>query len=303
MLIYLPIAELAVNAEVILMVGGVVGFLSGVFGVGGGFFATPFMIFLGIPSYIAVATQANNLVASSSSGVLGHLRRGNVDVKIGSIMLGGGIAGSFIGIMIFKLLQYMGQIDFAVSFLYIVLLGIIGTMMLLENVISRFKKKTVRAAFNQTKVSKFMASLPYQMRFPRSKLYISALVPMGIGFVGGILAAILGIGGGFLLVPAMIYILRMSPILAAGTSLFQIVFTTAVATIMHATLNHGVDIVLAILLMIGAIIGSQIGLAISRKIKPNHARFILACLLLLVCFRLSWDLFTEPLELFSTVTK
>lgn len=302
MQIYLPIAEMSVPADMIFLLGCIVGFLSGVFGVGGGFLTTPFLIFLGIPPAVAVGTQANQLVASGMSGTIGHFKRGNVDIKIGAVMLCGGIFGSFIGILIFRLLQYLGQIDFAVSLLYMVLLGAIGFLMLSESILSGFKKKTVKNQFNAQKISPFISRLPYKMRFPRSKLYISALVPAGIGFVGGILASILGIGGGFLLVPAMIYILGMPTILAAGTSLFQIIFTTAAATLMHAGFNNTVDIVLGLILIVGGVIGSQFGIAFARFIKPSHARTILAVLVLAVSTRLAFKLFWEPLELYSTVT-
>lgn len=301
MQIYLPIAEISVPAETIFLLGSIVGFLSGVFGVGGGFLTTPFLIFLGVPPTVAVGTQGSQLVASGMAGTIGHFKRGNVDVKIGMVMLGGGLVGSFVGILIFRLLQYLGQIDFAVSFLYMILLGSIGIMMLMETVRSTFKKKTVRSQFNAQRVSPFMARLPYKMRFPRSKLYISALVPGAIGFVGGLLASILGIGGGFLLVPAMIYILGMSTILAAGTSLFQMIFTTAAATIMHATMNNTVDIMLALILIIGGVIGTQFGLVFARVIKPLHARIILAVLVLAVSTRLAIQLFLVPADLYSTV--
>lgn len=301
MQIYLPIAEISVSAETIFLLGSVVGFLSGVFGVGGGFLTTPFLIFLGIPPSVAVGTQGSQLVASGTAGSFGHFKRGNVDVKIGLVMLGGGFIGSFFGILIFKLLQYWGQIDFAVSFLYMILLSSIGTMMLVETLFSSVKKKTVRSAFNAQRVSPWIARLPYKMRFPRSKLYISALVPGGIGFVGGVLASILGIGGGFLIVPAMIYILGMSTILAAGTSLFQMVFTAAAATILHATMNNTVDIMLALILIVGSVIGTQFGLVFARVIKPTHARIILAILVLAVSVRIAFELLVEPLELYSTV--
>ena len=299
--IYLPIAEISVPAETILLLGIIVGFLSGLFGVGGGFLTTPFLIFLGIPPAVAVGTQANQLVASGMSGAYGHLKRGNVDLKIGLVMLCGGFLGSFIGIGIFRILKYLGQVDFAISLLYVVLLGGIGTLMLTETLFSSMKKKTVKSEFNSYKMSGWLASLPYKMRFPRSKLYISALVPAGIGFVGGLLASILGIGGGFLIVPAMIYILGMPTILAAGTSLFQIIFITAAATIMHATFNNTVDIILALMLITGGVIGSQIGVIFAKAIKPAHARFILAILVLAVSIRLSLQLLLEPVELFSTV--
>lgn len=217
-------------------------------------------------------------------------------------MLVGGILGSFVGIWIFKLLQYLGQIDFAISILYILLLGIIGSLMFVEGLSALFVKKTnVRKEFNTYRVSPFVLSLPYKMRFPRSKLFVSALVPGGIGFIGGILASILGIGGGFLLVPAMIYILGMPTILVAGTSLFQIIFTTAAATIMHASLNHTVDIVLACILVLGGVVGAQIGVALSRFVKGQYARIVMAVLVLGVCIKLIGDLFIEPQNIFSMV--
>ena len=302
MLVHLPIAEMSISVEIIFLVSAFVGFLSGVFGIGGGFLTTPFLIFTGIPPGVAVGTQASQLVASSVAGAIGHWRRNNVDIKMGLVMLVGGVIGSFVGIMIFKLLQYLGQVDFAISLLYVILLSGIGVMMLTETVFSRFfKKKNVRKEFNTLKISPFIAALPYKMRFPRSKLFISALVPGGIGFVGGILASILGIGGGFLLVPAMIYILGMPTLLVAGTSLFQIIFTTASATIMHAVFNNTVDMVLALILIVGGVIGAQFGISFARHVKPVQARMIMAAMVLLVAAKLSFDLFVMPSELFSTV--
>ena len=302
MQVHLPIAEMSISAEIIFLVSAFVGFLSGVFGIGGGFLTTPFLIFTGIAPGIAVGTQASQLVASSVSGAIGHWRRNNVDIKMGLVMLVGGVIGSFVGIMIFKLLQYLGQVDFAISLLYVILLSSIGIMMMTESVFTRFfKKKNVRKEFNTLKVSPFISSLPYKMRFPRSKLFISALVPGGIGFVGGILASVLGIGGGFLLVPAMIYILGMPTLLVAGTSLFQIIFTAASATIMHAVFNGTVDMVLAVILITGSVIGAQFGISVAKYVKPAQARLIMAVMVLLVAVQLSFKLFVEPNELFSSV--
>lgn len=301
MYIYLPVAEISIPAESVLLLGTIVGFLSGVFGVGGGFLTTPFLIFMGIPPAVAVGTQTNQLVATSVAGSIGHWRRGNVDFKIGLVMMIGGVVGSIIGIGIFSLLQWLGQVDLAISLLYILLLGGIGTMMLTESIWAATHKKSVSQQFNTQKVSKFVAALPYKMRFPRSKLYISALVPGGIGFVGGLLAAIMGIGGGFLIVPAMIYILGMSTIVAAGTSLFQIIFTTAMASMLHATINGTVDLLLALLLIIGSVVGTQFGVSVGRSIKPSHARMTLAILVLMVSLQLAWNLFAQPSELYSTV--
>ncbi|HOO82618.1 MAG TPA: sulfite exporter TauE/SafE family protein [Alphaproteobacteria bacterium] len=300
MQIYLPIAEMAVSAETVFMLSAFVGLLSGIFGVGGGFLTTPFLIFFGIPPAVSVATQASQLVASSMAGAMGHFRRGNVDIKMGLVMVSGGAVGSVVGIFIFKLLRYLGQIDFAISFLYIILLGGIGILMIMESFVSVLKKKEgVRKAFNDSKVSPWVLSLPYKMRFPRSKLFVSALVPAGIGFVGGVLASVLGIGGGFLIVPAMIYILGMPPLLVAGTSLFQVIFTTAAATIMHALMNHTVDIVLGLILILGGVVGAQFGVVLARFFKGQTARVTLAIIILSVCLKLVVDLFVMPVDLFS----
>lgn len=303
MQIYLPIAEMTVPAESILALGAFVGFLSGVFGVGGGFLTTPFLIFLGIPPAVAVGTQTNQIVAASVAGVAGHWRQRNVDFKIGLVMLGGAILGSFLGVFIFKLLHYLGQIDFAISLLYIILLGSIGILMLAERAMFFVKKKSARNEFNRFKVPRFLAGMPYKMRFPRSRLYISALVPAGLGFIIGVLAAILGIGGGFMMVPAMIYILGMPPLLAAGTSLFQILFITAFATIMHASVNNTVDMVLAALLVVSSVVGARLGVYVARMIRSDHARLILATLVLLVTAQLATQLFIKPDDLFSTVVR
>lgn len=302
MQVHLPIAEMSISSEAIFLVSAFVGFLSGIFGVGGGFLTTPFLIFSGISPGVAVGTQASQLVASSVAGSIGHWKRNNVDIKMGLVMLIGGVLGSFVGIMIFKFLQYLGQVDFVISLLYVVLLGSIGSMMLTETFFSKFiQKKSPRREFNTLKVSPFISALPYKLRFPRSKLFISAFVPGGIGFVGGILTSIMGIGGGFLIVPAMIYILGMPTLLVAGTSLFQIIFTTASAVIMHAVLNNTVDMVLAVILIAGSVIGAQIGISVARFIKPIQARLIMAVMVLLVAAKLSMDLFIEPAELFSTL--
>ncbi|NCC21223.1 MAG: sulfite exporter TauE/SafE family protein [Alphaproteobacteria bacterium] len=301
MQVYLPIAEMTVDAEAILLLGTIVGVLSGLFGVGGGFMTTPFLIFMGLPPAVAVGTQANQLVASSVSGVLGHWRRGNVDFKMGAVMLAGSIVGSFIGVLIFRLLQHLGQIDLAIQILYVVLLGTIGTLMLIESVITLLKKDNREA--RGARQHAWMRALPYKMRFPRSRLYISALLPGGIGFVGGLLVSIMGIGGGFLLVPAMIYILGMPILLVAGTSLFQIIFTTAFAAVLHAVLNHTVDLVLAMLLIAGGVIGAQVGVRLARKVKGAVARVILAVLVLIVSLELAGELLIKPTDLYSTTVR
>jgi uncharacterized membrane protein YfcA len=301
MQVYLPIAEMTVPAESILLLGVFVGFLSGIFGIGGGFLTTPFLIFTGIPPVIAVGTQAAQMVASSVAGVLGHWRKGNVDVKIGIVMLVGGFFGTAVGIVIFGLLEKLGQIDLAISVLYIILLGFIGILMLVETFVHFVKPKKMSHEFNTQNLNSFIAALPYKMRFPRSKLYISALVPGGIGFVGGLLAAILGVGGGFLIVPAMIYILGMPSLLVAGTALFQMIFATAFATIMHAMVSNTVDIVLAILLVLGSVLGAQIGISFAKHVKGIYARITLAIIVLAVCLQMIGSLFIAPHEVYSTV--
>ena len=303
MQIYLPIAEMSIEIEAIFFLGAFVGLVSGVFGVGGGFLTTPLLIFMGIPSAVAVGTQGSQLVASGLSGVMGYWKRGHVDFLIGTIMLLGGFLGTIIGVFFFQFIKLMGQIDLIISLLYIILLGSIGIMMLFESVMTTVKKKTMKSEFNQLKSRGFISKLPYKMRFPRSKLYISILVPGGIGFVSGFLVTTMGVGGGFLLVPAMIYILGMPPLLVAGTSLFQIIFTSAFATIMHATFSNSVDIFLAFFLILGGVIGAQIGVKASKYVTGVKARVILALLVLGVCTQLGIQLFLNPSDIFVMVEK
>lgn len=303
MQIYLPIAEMSVTVETIFLLGMFVGFISGMFGVGGGFLTTPLLIFMGIPPAVAVGTQASQLVASSVSGVMGYWRKGYVDFLIGSVMLVGGILGSLIGIFFFRLIQYVGQIDLVISLLYIVLLGSIGVMMLFEGTLATFRRKTMRSEFNRLKSPSLLSRLPYKVRFPRSKLYISVFVPGGIGFVGGFLVSTMGIGGGFLLVPAMIYILGMPTLLVAGTSLFQIIFTSAFATMMHAMINHSVDIMLAVFLILGGVLGARFGVLVSRRVSGARGRVMMALIVLAVCAQLGYRLFLEPSSLYVTVVK
>ncbi len=302
MQVYLPIAEMTVPVETVLGVSAAAGFLSAIFGVGGGFLATPMLIFMGISPAVAVGTQCMQLLSSSFTGVLAHWSKGNVDVKIGFVMMTGGLAGTVLGTFIFKMLEHTGQIDFAIAILYVLLLAVTGGLMMAESISSLlFKRKTMMAQFNEHKVSRFVARLPYKMRFARSKLYISALVPMGIGFIGGILTSLLGVGGGFILVPLMIYVLGMPGLLVTGTSLFQIIFTASFSTIMHAVANHTVDITLGVILISGSVVGAQIGVSASRWIKGVGARICLAAIMLMVCFFLVMDLYVQPHELYSTV--
>lgn len=298
MQIYLPIAELSVNGLLILILGGAVGFLSGLFGVGGGFLMTPLLIFIGVPPAVAVGTQANQLVGASVSGMLAHWRRNNVDVKLGSIMLVGGSVGTALGVWVFGLLQKLGHIDLVISLSYVLFLGTVSSLMLTESVRAMVQG---RGAATRSKLHHhiWLHGLPFKMRFPRSRLYISALLPALIGFVGGMLVAIMGIGGGFLLVPAMIYILGMPTALVAGTSLFQIIFTTGLAAFLQAVGNHTVDIVLALLLLVGGVVGAQFGTRAGAKLRGEQARALLAMMVLAVAVKLAVDLIIQPEDLYS----
>jgi uncharacterized membrane protein YfcA len=302
MQIYLPIAEMTVPVEQIFSVSALVGFLSGMLGLGGGFLTTPFLIFIGIPPSIAVGTQAAQLVASSTSGVFGYLKRGQVDVRMGALMLVGGFLGSLQGAQLFGFLQSLGKIDFAISILYILLLGSVGIMMAIDVLHSTFfKDHSIKKQFNALRPHPLLMALPFKVRFRTSSLYVSAILPISVGFLGGVFASLLGIGGGFILIPAMIYLIRMPGHLVAGTSLFQMIFTTAFATIIHAVMNNTVDIVLAVILMIGGVLGAQIGVSSARYVKGMAARVLLAVIVLTVCTKLSFDMIIEPEELFSTM--
>jgi uncharacterized protein len=290
MQIYLPIAEMSVPAESLLVLGVAVGFLSGIFGVGGGFLATPFLLFMG--------TQANQLIATSVTGVLGHWRRGNVDWQIGGLMTCGGMAGAIIGIFIFRLLQHVGQIDIFIAFSYVLLLGTIGTMMLFESIAAFLNRAKVTPDVQSVAQRAFFRDLPYKMRFLKSRLYMSALIPAGVGVLGGLMISILGIGGGFIMVPAMIYILGMPSLLVPGTSLFQIIFISIFSCILHAVASHTVDVILALTLISGGVVGAQMGVRLSRHIKGATARIILALIILGVCLRMVGVLFLQPDDLF-----
>lgn len=300
MQIYLPIAELSVNAFVILGMGGAVGFLSGMFGVGGGFLMTPLLIFSGIPSSVAVATEANQIVASSVSGAIAQWRRGNVDVKLGTVLLIGGILGSIIGVQIVKVLRELGQVDLIISLSYVTFLGIIGSLMLVES-LNAIRRRHAGKPVSMRKPGQhsWIHGLPLKQRFKRSKLYISAIPPLLLGVFVGLLAAIMGVGGGFVMVPAMIYLLRVPTNVVVGTSLFQIVFVTAVTTILHATQNQTVDAVLALLLMVGGVIGAQFGVRVGQQLRGEQLRALLALLVLGVCVRLAYNLIATPAELYS----
>lgn len=300
MQIYLPIAEVSVNIFLILGMGGGIGFLSGLFGVGGGFLMTPLLIFIGIPPAVAVGTEANQIVASSISGVLAHFKRGNVDIKMGVMLLVGGVIGSSFGVWLFTFLKTLGQIDLVIKLSYVIFLGVIGSLMFIEslNALRRSKK----SATPKRKSHNFLQGLPLKMRFRRSKLYISAILPVGVGIVVGILSAIMGVGGGFIMVPAMIYLLGMPTAVVVGTSLFQIIFVTANVTVLQSVNNYAVDVVLALLLLIGGVIGAQFGAKAGAKLKGEQLRILLAVMVLGVCLKIGLDLTLTPDDLYALGT-
>ena len=302
MSIYLPIAELSVNIFVILGMGAAVGFLSGMFGVGGGFLITPLLIFYQIPPVVAVATGASQVVASSVSGTLTHFRRGTLDMKLGTVLLTGGIVGATIGIWLFSLLRDLGQLDLVISLLYVVLLSSIGALMLVESI------RAIRRSAKQQSVSlrkpgqhNWVHRLPFKMRFKKSKLYLSVIPVFTLGGMIGVLTSSLGIGGGFIMVPAMIYLLRIPTNIVVGTSLFQIIFVSAYTTVIQATTNYSVDIVLATILMLSSVIGAQYGVRVGQKLKGEQLRALLAILILAVGVRLAFGLVVTPSDVFSVV--
>ena len=299
MLIYLPIAEVSVNAFLLLGLGGLVGVLSGMFGVGGGFLMTPLLFFIGIPPAVAVATEANQIVASSFSGVLAHLRRKTVDFKMGTVLMLGGLLGAAIGVVLFNYLKSVGQVDLLVKLCYVVFLGIIGGLMFFESL--RAIRRTSRnlAPPKKSRQRGWVQKLPLKIRFRTSGLYISIIPPLILGVFVGILAAIMGVGGGFIMVPAMIYILGMPTKVVVGTSLYQIIFVTAFTTLLHATTNYTVDVALAVLLLVGGVIGAQIGTQIGTRLKAEQLRILLAIMVLMVCGKLALDLLIQPSELYS----
>ena len=299
MYIYLPIAEVSMHIAVIIGLGGGVGFLSGMFGVGGGFLMTPLLIFLGVPPAIAVSTEANQIVASSVSGVIAHWRRGNVDFKMGGILLAGGVVGSSLGVLLFSILRDIGQIDLVIKLSYVVFLGLIGGMMLLESIRAILRTRQAGARRGKLHQHNWLHGLPLKMRFRKSKLYISALLPFFLAAMVGVLSAIMGVGGGFILVPAMIYLLGMPTYVVIGTSLFQIIFVTANITVLQAVQTQTVDFVLAGLLLFGAVIGAQIGARFGTRLKGEQLRGLLALMVLGVSVKLGIELITAPVDVFA----
>ena len=299
MYIYLPIAEVSMHIGIIIGLGGGVGFLSGLFGVGGGFLMTPLLIFFGIPPAVAVSTEANQIVASSVSGVLAHMRRGNVDFKMGGILMAGGVIGSSLGVALFSFLREIGQIDLVIQLSYVVFLGIIGTLMLTESIRTIIRSRKPGAVRGKLHQHNWLHGLPLKMRFRRSKLYISAIMPLLLGAFVGILAAIMGVGGGFIMVPAMIYLLGMPTSVVVGTSLFQIIFVTANVTLLQSIQTQTVDFVLAGLLLFGAVIGAQFGSRAGALLRGEQLRGLLALMVLAVCIKIGYDLVVRPEDLLS----
>ena len=301
MYIYLPIAEQPIHSLAILGIGAFLGLIMGLVGVGGGFLLTPLMMFLGIPPPVAVASVANQLVAPSVSGVLSHWKRSNVDFKMGTVLLFGGIVGSSIGVILFNFLGKIGQLDFVIKSSYVIFLTLIGTLMFSESlrlVLRTRKGKVTRGKLHQ---HNWLHGLPFKIRFRKSKLYISILLPILIGVIVGILAALMGIGGGFIIVPAMIYLLGMPTSLVVGTSLFQIIFVAANTTILQASQNQTVDIVLATILLLGSVIGVQLGSRFTNILRGEYLRLILSSIIILVSLKLLIDLVTVPSDLFSVI--
>jgi uncharacterized membrane protein YfcA len=299
MQIYLPIAEISLNILLLLAIGGGVGFLSGMFGVGGGFLLTPVLIFIGVPPAVAVATQANNVVASSVSGVLAHWSRNNVDFKMGLVLLIGGIVGSTLGVFVFSALRAAGQIDLVINLAYVATLGAIGATMFAESASTMVRRRGRQARLRKLHQHIWVHGLPFKMRFRRSRLYISALLPLTVGFGVGLMAAIMGVGGAFILVPAMIYLLGMPTAVVVGTSLFQIIFVAANVTFLQAVQNHTVDVLLALLLTVGGVIGAQFGGRLSGRLPAELMRVLLSAVILAVALALFVELTKRPTELYS----
>lgn len=299
MQLYLPIAEVSVNIFLLLGIGGVVGFLSGLFGVGGGFLITPLLFFIGIPPAIAVATGANQVVASSISGVLAQLKRKAVDLRMGTVLLVGGLIGSASGVWVFAALTAAGQVDLFVQLSYVLFLGFIGLTMFAESLRALMRANRPGGPIRRAHTHNWVHGLPFKMKFRASGLYISVLPPLGVGALVGFLAAIMGVGGGFIMVPAMIYLLGMPTKVVIGTSLFQIIFVTAFTTLMHAVTSNTVDMMLALLLIIGGVVGAQFGARFSGRLKAEQLRILLSLLVIGVAGKIALDLLLRPTELYS----
>ncbi|KGO35513.1 MAG: sulfite exporter TauE/SafE family protein [Desulfoprunum sp.] len=296
--LYLPIAGNSVNCLAIFGLGGVVGLLSGIFGVGGGFLMTPLLMMMGIPPTVAASSDSNQIVGASTSGTLAHFRLGNVDIKMGLLLLIGGIAGGGIGVQIIKILRQMGNADFLISITYVLMLGIVGGYMFLESLQAMRKSRKPAAEQpgpgRESIYARIVRTMPLQTDFKRSGIRMSLLMPLALGTLVGVLAAIMGVGGGFIMVPVMVYLLRMPMHVVVGTSLFQILFTCVSVTIMQATQNHTVDFILALLLLIGSALGAQIGAKVGKKLGGEQLKILLASLVLIVMVKMLYDLLVRP---------
>ena len=300
MQIYLPIAETSVSIYLLLGLGGLVGFLSGMFGVGGGFLMTPLLIFIGIPPTVAVASEANQILASSISGGMAHFQKRGVDIRMGCVLLVGGLLGSAVGVQLYAVMREMGQIDLLISLCYVVFLGVIGLLMMIESIRAIHARQIGRPIpARRPGQHNWIHGLPFKMRFKVSHLYTSIIPPILIGFFVGVLAAIMGVGGGFIMVPAMIYLLRMPTNVVIATSLFQIIFVSAAVTVMHAVKNQTVDVVLATILIIGGVVGAQIGARLGQKLRGEQLRALLALIVLGVGLKMLNDLLFMPTEIYS----
>ena len=297
--IYLPIAEVSVNAPLLVALGALVGFISGLLGVGGGFLMTPVLVFLGIPPAVAVASMSNHVAASSLASVMAYGRRRAVDFRMGGVLAAGGVAGAFAGVEIFRWLRLVGQADLVVALAYLIFLGVIGGLMFWESAGAMLRRR--RSAAEPPRRDRhplWLYGLPFRLRFPRSRLYISVIPPLLLGAFVGVLSAIMGVGGGFILVPAMIYVLRMPAGVVVGTSLFQIIITTALTGVLQAGRNQTVDIVLATLLLVGGVLGAQLGARASSRFRAEELRVVLALIVLIVGLRMGLGLFFTPREAF-----
>jgi uncharacterized membrane protein YfcA len=289
---------------VLIAMGLAVGVLSGMFGIGGGFVLTPLLIFLGVPPLVAVGTGTSQVVASSVSGAIAHWRQRNVDIPMGMLLLGGGLAGSIVGVGFQRLLKALGQLDLFIALCYVVVLGVIGSLMFIESLATLRKKIQLKiTSMRRGGQHTWIQGLPFKRRFRTSRLYVSALPPIAIGLVAGLLTAIMGVGGGFLLVPALIYLLRVPTRVAIGTSMFQIVFLTAFTTILQSTQNHSVDVLLALPLMIGGVVGAQYGVTLAHRLNAEQLRILLALLVIAVAVRMALTIVIPPGELYTLDTR
>jgi uncharacterized membrane protein YfcA len=292
--LYLPIAGNSVNVLLIFAMGGMVGILSGIFGVGGGFLMTPLLIMAGIPPTVAAASDSNQIVGASTSGTLAHYRLGNVDFKMGILLLIGGVVGGTLGVQIIKILRHLGNADFLIKVTYVLMLGFVGFYMFVESLQALKKDKVVLVAKKESKYARLVNQLPWQMNFDKSGIQLSILMPLVLGIFVGILAAIMGVGGGFIMVPVMVYLLRMPMHVVVGTSLFQILFTCINVTVLQAYTNHTVDFILALILLLGSTLGAQFGAKISKRLKGDQLKIFLASLVLLVMAKMLFDLLVTP---------